>query len=92
MPLSTKTPEEYSTNPNTLKVRQRKMNLSGGKKIEDAAKAADYKALINARKVVQLQPEYDRASNSEKTAILEQAMKDTMEKRYAHCPCSLRYP
>ncbi|KAL1866739.1 hypothetical protein Daus18300_006683 [Diaporthe australafricana] len=82
MPISTN-PTELSTNPNTIKVRRRKMNLSGEKKVEDAAKAADYKALVNARKVVQLQPEYGLASNSEKTAMLEQAMKETMEKRRA---------
>ncbi|KAK2601413.1 hypothetical protein N8I77_010865 [Diaporthe amygdali] len=81
MPFSTKAPEDYSTNPNTIKARRRKMSLNGAKKVEDAARTADYKAMIYARKVVQLKPEYERASESEKLTMLEEAMRETMEKR-----------
>lgn len=76
----------YSTNPHTIKVRLRKMNLNGAKKVEDAARTADYKAMLYARKTVQAKPSYASASDSEKSAMLEGAMRDTMEKRYAHHP------
>lgn len=82
---------DYSTNPSTTKARLRKMNLSGAKKVEDAARTADYKAMLYARKTVQLKPTYASASESEKSAMLEEAMRDTMEKRYAqlsHHPLS----
>lgn len=81
MPFSTKAPKDYSTNPNTIKARRRKMSLNGAKKVEDAARTADYKAMLYTRKVVQLKPEYGRASESEKSAMLEEAMRETMEKR-----------
>ncbi|KAG6355331.1 hypothetical protein INS49_003292 [Diaporthe citri] len=74
---------EYSTNPSTTKARLRKMNLSGAKKVEDAARTADYKAMLYARKTVQQKPSYASASDSEKSAMLEEAMRDTMEKRRA---------
>lgn len=82
MPGSTKTPEEYSTNPNTIKARRRKMNLNGAQKVEDSARTADYKAMIHSRQVVQAKSEYKEASDSEKSAMLEQAMRETMVKRY----------
>lgn len=82
MPGSIKAPEEYSTNPNTIKARRRKMNLNGAQKVEDAARTADYKAMIYARKVIQAKQEYKAASDSEKSAMLEKAMRDTMVKRY----------
>lgn len=79
---SNKATGQYSTNPNTIKARRRKMGLHGAEKIEDAAKTADYKAMIYARKVVQAKPEYQAASEKEKSVMLERAMLDTMEKRY----------
>ncbi|KUI54149.1 hypothetical protein VP1G_01611 [Cytospora mali] len=83
MPSSIRAPEEYSTNPSTIKARRRKMSLNGAKKVEDAARTADYKAMIYARKVVQAKQEYKAASDSEKSAMLEKAMRDTMAKRRA---------
>lgn len=83
---------EYSTNPSTTKARLRKMNLSGVKKVEDAARTADYKAMLYARKTVQQKPSYAGASESEKSTMLEEAMRDTMEKRYAHYPILLPHP
>lgn len=71
----------YSTNPSTIKSRRRKMGLSGAKKHEDAARTADYKAMIYARNVVQKKPEYLAASECAKTEMLEIAMRETMEKR-----------
>lgn len=81
MPGNIKAPDQYSTNPNTIKARRRKMNLSGAQKVEDAARTADYKAMIYSRKVVHGKPEYKAASDREKSAMLEQAMRDTMVKR-----------
>lgn len=76
-----KAPEQYSTNPSTIKARRRKMNLNGAKKVEDAARTADYKAMIYARKVVQARSEFVTASDVDKAAMLETAMRETMEKR-----------
>lgn len=78
-----RTPEQYSTNPSTIKARRRKMNLNGAKKVEDAARTADYKAMIYARKVVQAKSEFLTASAVDKPAMLEKAMRETMEKRSA---------
>lgn len=86
MPGNTREAEDYSTNPNTIKARRRKMKLNGAKKVEDAARTADYKAMIYARKVVQAKEEYKTASDSEKSAMLEKAMRDTMTKRYVLNP------
>lgn len=77
-----KAPEDYSTNPITVRARQRKMTLSGAKKIEDDARTADYKAMIYARKVVMAKPGYKSASDSQQSTMLENAMRETMEKRY----------
>lgn len=73
--------QRYSTNPNTIKARRRKMSLTGAQKHEDAARTADYKAMIYARKVVQEKPEYLAAPEAERTALLERAMREAMEKR-----------
>lgn len=75
------TPEGYSTNPSTIKARRRKMTLNGARKHEEAARTADYKAMIYARKVVQDKPEYQNSPDNEKEAILKKAMRETMEKR-----------
>lgn len=61
------------------------MKLDGADKVEDAAKTADYKAMVYARKVVQNKPEYKNATATERSAMLERAMHETMEKRYV-CP------
>lgn len=57
------------------------MTLDGVRKHEEAARTADYKAMIYARKVVQEKPEYQNAPENEKAAILQKAMRETMEKR-----------
>lgn len=86
MPRRLKAPGEYSTNPSTVKARRRKDNMTDAQRVEEAAKLADYKAMVHARQTVQLKPEFVRASESEKSAMLEEAMRETMEKRYVHDP------
>lgn len=80
--MSGKAVEDYSTNPSTVKARRRKMNLSGAKKVEDAARTADYKAMYYARKVIQAKPSFQAALYADKVSMLERAMRETMEKRY----------
>lgn len=58
------------------------MNLSAEQKVEDAAKLADYKAMLHARNKVQHSPNFAGASESEKSTMLETAMRQTMEKRF----------
>ncbi|CAN8099899.1 unnamed protein product [Discula destructiva] len=81
--MSGQAPQQYSSNPSTIKARRRKMSLSGVKRVEEAARTADYKAMIYVRKVCQTRPEYQAASDSERAAILERSMRETMEKRRA---------
>lgn len=83
--MSGKAPEEYSTNPHTIKSRKRKMNLAGLQKVEESARAADYKALCYASKVFKTKPEYLAASDAAREIMLNQAMLDTMEKRQESC-------
>lgn len=61
------------------------MKLDGVDKVEDAAKTADYKAMVYARKIVQSKPEYKSATAAERSDMLERAMHETMEKRYVCC-------
>lgn len=77
----------YSTNPSTIRARRRKMNLTGEKRVEEAARTADYKAMLYARKTVQSKQSWARASDSEKAIMLEETMRDTMEKRYVQHSC-----
>lgn len=74
--------QNSSTNPSTAKARRRKMALTGAKKVEEDARSADYKALVHARQRVRLKPSFAAASDSEKSTMLEEAMRETMEKRY----------
>lgn len=65
------------------------MSLTGAKKVEAAARAADYEAMLNARKCVHLKPSFALAPESEKSTMLEEATRDTMERRYDwHLPPS----
>lgn len=81
MPSTSKAPEDYSKNPNTIRARQRKERMQGAQKIEEAAKTADYKALIHTRNAIRGKPEYQGAPETVKKAMMEEAMRDTMEKR-----------
>lgn len=65
------------------------MSLTGAKKVEAAARAADYKAMLNTRKCVHLKPSFALASDSEKSTMLEEATREMMQKRYGlHLPLS----
>lgn len=80
--LQNMTHQGYSTNPSTIKSRRRKLGLKGAKKHEDAARTADYKAMIYARNIIQKKPEFLAASGQEQTQMLEAVMRETMEKRF----------
>lgn len=69
-----------------MPANNRKMSLTGADKVQEAARTADYKAMIYARKAVQMKPSYAGASEAEKSIMLEEAMRDTMEKRYPPPP------
>jgi hypothetical protein len=83
MPTTTKAPREYSTNPSTAKARRRRMNLTPEQQIEEAARLADYKAMLHTRQKVTRKPEFTHATEPEKRTMLETAMRQTMEKRFA---------
>lgn len=75
-------PPQYSTNRNTVKARRRKNNMQGAFKVEDAARTADYKAMIHTRKRVMEKDEWQNATELMKKAMLEQAMTEAMATRY----------
>jgi hypothetical protein len=85
-----KASEEYSTNPNTMRARARKQKLQGEAKIQDAARTADYKAMLYARNSIREKPEYKAASDMAKQAMLEEAMRETMEKRFVALAVTFR--
>lgn len=70
-----------SPHRSSTRVRQRKAALTGSQKHEDAARTADYKAMLYSRKAVQEKLAYRQAPEDEKVAMLERAMRETMEKR-----------
>lgn len=57
------------------------MGLSGARKVEEAGKIADYKALRYARQLLESEQEYLAASDTVKEAMMKTRMCDTMEKR-----------
>lgn len=62
----------------------RKTPLSGLKKVEEDARTADYKSVMYATKIFKTKPEYLAASEVEQVAMIQQNMRDTIEKRYVH--------
>lgn len=57
------------------------MRLSGARKVEEAGKIADYKALRYARQLLESEQEYLAASDTVKGAMMKTRMLETMEKR-----------
>ncbi|POS77438.1 hypothetical protein DHEL01_v204161 [Diaporthe helianthi] len=83
MPATPKPSARFSTNRSNAKARRRRMDRSDAERVEEAAKLADYKAMLNARKSVQQDPDFAQASDSEKSTMLEMVMRETMQKRRA---------
>lgn len=79
--MSDKAAKEYSTNLSIVNDRRRTMSLRGVKKIEDAARTADYKAMCYIRNIVKAKPDFLAAPDDVKVSMLEQAMRNAMEKR-----------
>lgn len=55
---------------------------TGRRKVERAAKAADYRSMALVRERVQNKAEYKNATAKEREEMLERAMRELMEKRY----------
>jgi hypothetical protein len=76
-----KLPEEYSTNPNTIRARKRKARLSPFSKEVEQAKASDAKALTRAWKQRFETEEYKMASEEERKSILAICEEEVMDRR-----------
>ncbi|KAI0424737.1 hypothetical protein F5Y09DRAFT_323595 [Xylaria sp. FL1042] len=76
-----KAPEEYSTNPNTLRVRARNERLPPYRRAVERAKANDLKAVSAAWKWCTQTESFKEASPTRKREILEEEEKKIMERR-----------
>ncbi|KAK8005003.1 hypothetical protein PG990_011040 [Apiospora arundinis] len=76
-----KRPEEYSTNPNTIRARRRKARLSPYSKEVEQAKASDSKAVTRAWKQRIETDAYKMSSPNERKLVLEEVEKEVMDRR-----------
>ncbi|KAK8074164.1 hypothetical protein PG994_005063 [Apiospora phragmitis] len=76
-----KLPEEYSTNPNTIRARRRKARLSPYSKEVEQAKASDSKAVTRAWKQRVDTDRYKMSSEDDRKTILENVEKEVMDRR-----------
>ncbi|ETS81671.1 hypothetical protein PFICI_06673 [Pestalotiopsis fici W106-1] len=83
MLLSTrrKKPEEYSTNPNTVRARARKAKLDPYTREMEQANASDTKAIARAWTIITNQQDYKDAPKEVREKMLQQAEKEVMERR-----------
>ncbi|KAF2967039.1 hypothetical protein GQX73_g6547 [Xylaria multiplex] len=76
-----KAPDEYSTNPNTVRVRQRNAKLTPYRRDVERAKGNDLKAVSSAWKERVKSETYEAASEHMKKKILEEVEQQVMERR-----------
>jgi hypothetical protein len=76
-----KKPEEYSTNPNTVRARKRKAALSDYQREVEQAKASDAKAVTRAWKLRLLTDTYKMSSDGERKMILANVEAEVMDRR-----------
>ena len=87
-----KLPEEYSTNPNTIRARKRKARLSPLSKEVEQAKASDAKALTRAWKQRFDTETYKMASEEERKTILASCEEEVMNRRLCLPSSAIRPP
>lgn len=78
---SSKKPEEYSTNPNTVRARARKANLDPYTREVEQAKASDVKAVNRAWNLATKEQKYKSAPTDERKKILEKIENDVIKRR-----------
>ncbi|KAI0111141.1 hypothetical protein GGR51DRAFT_569207 [Nemania sp. FL0031] len=76
-----KAPHEYSTNANTIRVRERNAKLNPYRRAVERAKSNDLKAVSVAWKQRTDSESFQAASESEKKRILENVEKEIMDRR-----------
>ncbi|KAI0909243.1 hypothetical protein F4824DRAFT_461116 [Ustulina deusta] len=76
-----KAPHEYSTNANTLRVRQRNAKLTPYRRAVERAKSNDLKAVSTAWKARIKSESFQEVSESMKQTILEEIENDVMNRR-----------
>ncbi|RWA04028.1 hypothetical protein EKO27_g11075 [Xylaria grammica] len=77
----TKAPHEYSTNPNTLRVRQRNARLTPYRRDVERARSNDLKAVSGAWKERMKTETFQAAPASQKKKILDNLEKEVMDRR-----------
>ncbi|KAK6204049.1 hypothetical protein LQW54_008510 [Pestalotiopsis sp. IQ-011] len=78
---STKKPEEYSTNPNTMRARARKAKLDPYTREVEQAKSSDVKAVNRAWNLAVKEQKYKNASSDERKEILQTIEKNVIQRR-----------
>ncbi|KAI1127236.1 hypothetical protein F5Y10DRAFT_293039 [Nemania abortiva] len=76
-----KAPHEYSTNPNTIRVRERNAKLTPYRLAVERAKSNDLKAVSTAWKERVNSETFQAASEPKKQKILEEVEKEVMDRR-----------
>ncbi|KAH8648469.1 hypothetical protein BX600DRAFT_442759 [Xylariales sp. PMI_506] len=76
-----KQPDEYSTNPNTMRARRRKASLNPLQRVKEEAKASDAKAVARACKICSSTEAFKQAGPEERNTLLENAKVLTMQRR-----------
>ncbi|KAK5626727.1 hypothetical protein RRF57_002442 [Xylaria bambusicola] len=76
-----KAPNEYSTNPNTVRARRRLSNLPPYQRAVERARQNDTKAVQVPWKRLAESPSFQAASQTDKERILEEVKKEVMDRR-----------
>jgi uridylate kinase len=78
--------DEYSTNPNTIKSRNRYQSLGKHELQVHAAKVADTTAVSRERKKLKKSAEFQALDEAGKKAALDDIKEQTLDSRYVHSP------
>ncbi|RYP41348.1 hypothetical protein DL767_001105 [Monosporascus sp. MG133] len=82
-PAGIKNPQDYSTNPNTVRARLRKARLDPFRRVKEQALAQDSKAVNRAIKIRSDTESFLMADQITRRAILEEVEKEVLERRRA---------
>lgn len=72
---------EYSTNPNTIRARERKARMNAWEKAEYNAKTADNKAILRQFEIARDTESFQMMSAEEREELVKGIAERTMEKR-----------
>ena len=77
---------EYSTNPNTVRARERKARMNAWEKAEHNAKTADSKAVLRQLEIARDTESFQMMSEEERAELVKGIADRTMERRWGSQP------